>query len=76
MNETPAVGTQVTSIVKNWYISTTVWLAILQALAGLISGLILLLQTGVNDGSLGALLVGLKGLIDLRQRFITSAPIK
>lgn len=76
MNETPAVGTQVTSIVKNWYLSTTVWLAILQALAGLISGLILLLQTGVNDTSLGALLVGLKGLIDLRQRFITSAPIK
>lgn len=73
---TPAVGTVVSTTVKNWYGSSTVWIAIIQAVIGLLSGIVLLFQNGFTEQSIMALSVGLKGLIDIRQRFITTQPIK
>ncbi len=75
MENTPVVGSIVSTTVKAWYTSTTVWLAILQAVVGFLGALILILQGGLTQESVAALGVGIKGLIDLRQRFITTQPI-
>ncbi|MES2395033.1 MAG: hypothetical protein V4549_03480 [Bacteroidota bacterium] len=72
----PSVGTPVTTTVKAWYKSTTVQIAIIQAVIGLLASVVLVLQNGLTVDSMGALAVGLKGILDLRQRFVTTQPIK
>lgn len=72
----PEVGETVTTTVKAWYQSTTIWIAIIQACIGLLTSIILILQNGLTVDSVGALAIGLKGVLDLRQRFATTQPIK
>lgn len=72
----PEVGQPMTTPVKAWYMSTTVWLAIVQALIGLLGSIALMLQNGVTTDSMAAFAIGLKGLVDLRQRFNTITAIK
>jgi len=72
----PNVGASFTTNVKAWYTSKTVWLAILQATIGFLAAVVLLLQNGLTSETFTALLVGLKGVLDLRYRFLTTQPIK
>ncbi len=72
----PPVGTIVSVTVKPWYQSTTAWIAIIQAAIGLLGGIALVLQNGFTTEAITSLGVGLKGLLDLNQRFATTQPIK
>ena len=60
---------------KVWYKSKTVWIGILQALSGLIGGTILILQNGLTAESIGALLVGIKGIVDIYLRTISDTTV-
>lgn len=61
---------------KKWYYSRTAWVAILQAVTGLLSGIILVLQSGFTEESILLLSAGLKGLYDLWLRFDTKEAIE
>lgn len=76
LNNNPPVGTKVTLAVKNWYFSVTAWVAILQVFIGIATVLIAALQSGASQGSFTGVVVVLKGLFDLWQRFQTTEPIK
>ncbi len=60
---------------KKWYFSRTVWIAILQAVVGLLVGVVALLQSGFSEEAIGALTIGAKGIFDLYLRLRTSQPI-
>lgn len=61
---------------KKWYQSTTIWVAILQTLAGFISGTINWLQHGPQEVTLATYGAGVKGLYDLKMRLETGTPIQ
>lgn len=60
---------------KNWYESKTVWLAILQLIAGVVALAIGALQ-GQNQLDLPGVLVIGKSLLDLYMRFRTDSGIR
>lgn len=59
---------------KQWYQSKTMWLSILQLIAGIIGVIIGLLQQ--PDLTLPSALVGVKAIVDMWVRFKTSTTIK
>jgi len=61
---------------KNWTKSRTVWVESLQALIGLFTGIVLLLQQGLTPEAMAALGVGLKGIYGIWLRFDTKDAIE
>lgn len=54
---------------KKWYLSRTVWLAVIQGIAGVISVI------AVENPTIGGILIT-KSVIDILLRFVTSYGIK
>lgn len=61
---------------KSWTQSRTVAIGALQAIVGLLSGVLLLLQSGVTPEALMAIAVGIKGVLDILLRFKTVQAIE
>jgi len=61
---------------KKWYESKTVWLSLLQSVIGILASLVLVIQSGLTPEAIGAFIIALKGLLDLKVRFITTKAIQ
>lgn len=60
---------------KSWHQSKTIWAGIFQAIIGLLGAGVLALETGLTPETLGALVVGIKGIVDIILRIKTYEPV-